>query len=278
VAAVFGMGVALLLAVPSASADIVPAGSKFIRMRVVLHAGRFDDYCEHQREIAKGDTFEAIAKSAYGDAARAKDLAAANPKLDALRLPVGAKVVLPPKLPQPADAKETLAWAFWGYANLSGHFPLQRIYPGETYDPVSPYFELIACPADQVAEFEKLVEAAQQAKPKAGGLWAEAVLKQAPWAFKAKGLQLGKLVVANSPAAERKTTFRIRELVATSTAPGRFVVEEESVEYRDLVGNVVHAGFDLLLSWRGIPLGLIVLVGAIGLRRMRRARGGAAAR
>ena len=267
---VFGMGVAVLLAAPNASADIVPSGTRFIDFKMVLRAGSFDDYCEHRRTVAKGDTFEALAKSAYGDAARAKEIAAANPTLEADRLPVGAKVVLPPKLAPPKDAKETLAWTFWGHANLSGYFALQRVYPDEEFDPNSVYFSLLAVPSEKVAEFEKLLEAAQQKQPKAGGRWAEEVQKSAPWAIPVKGLHLSKSVNERSSAAVSVTTFRIAELASGPNPPGRFVVKQESVEYRDRSGNVVKAGFDLLLSWRGIPLGLIALLGAIGLARMRR--------
>ena len=74
----------------------------------------------------------------------------------------------------------------------------------------------------------------------------------------------------NSPADVSVTSFRITELAAGPDPSARFVVRVDSVEYRDRRGNVVKAGFDLLLSWRGFPLGLIALIGTMGIRRMRR--------
>ena len=109
--AIVGMGVATVLATATASADILPDNdSRWLDRRfLVLRAERFDPYCEHRRKIGKGDTFESIATSAYGDAKRAKEVAAANPRLEAERLPVGEWVVLPPKKAPPRDATETLA-------------------------------------------------------------------------------------------------------------------------------------------------------------------------
>lgn len=284
-AAVFGMGVAVLLAAPRASADLLPdRNSKWLdRKFVVLRAGRFDPYCEHRREIPKGDTFESIAKSAYGDAKRAKEIAAANPTLEAERLPVGVKIVLPPKEAPPKDVSETLAWEFWIYGNISGYIPLQRVYPGESLRVESKFPVLVAVPAARHDDFAKLISEAKAKDPaftaRVGGEcpMPDTFVDQTPWVIKAKNFYVDASVLRSLPAVEGTSHIRVVDLVATTTTPGRFVVDSSDVEYRDRAGNVVHAGFDLLLSWRGIPLGLIVLVGYLGLRRMRRARGGVAA-
>jgi hypothetical protein len=277
--AIVGMGVATQFAAPTASADILPdRDSRWLDRRfLVLRAERFDPWCEHRRKIEKGDTFESIAKSAYGDAQRSKEIAAANPKLEAERLPVGDWVVLPSKEAPPRDAIETLAWEFWIYCNLSGYMPLQRVYPGETIEIEGKYPELVAVPAEHHDDFEKLVDKVRSSKPGPGFVMPETALRSAPWAITAKGFHIPSSVDCFTGAVESASTVRVVEIVPTTDQPGRFVVKEDSVEYRDRIGNVVKAGFDLLLSWRGIPLGLIALVGAIGLRRMRRTRGGVAA-
>jgi phage tail protein X len=282
-AAVFGMGVAVLLAAPRASGDLLPSrDSRWLdRKFVVLRAGRFDPWCEHRREIAKGDTLESIAKSAYGDAKRAKDIAAANPTLEAERLPVGAKIVLPAKEAPPRDSSETLAWEFWIYCHLSGYMPLQRVFPDESLEVEGKYPKLIAVPVARHDEFAKLIEDAKSAPPVKPGrpvyVNPEAILKAAPWALQAQHFDIDSSVTASTGAVESTTTVTVDALVSTADVPGHFIVETQDVVYRDRAGNVVKAGFDLLFSWRGIPLGLIALVGAIGLRRMRRARGGVAA-
>jgi phage tail protein X len=276
-ATVFGLGLALTLTTTSATADVIEPGFKKIPSRFLLKAGRYDDYCEHRCSIEKGDTFEGIAQRVYGDRARAADVAAANPKLEATKLPVGAKLVLPPKLAPPADAKETLAWTFWGYVNTSGSLPLQRIYPGEPTEPTGSFFELFAVPAANAAELEKLLDAAKAKNPRASGLWPEQVLGSFPSAIQATGLVMQTVIGDRSGAIESTTAVRIVELKPNAAAKGKFVVESDATEFRDRAGNVVKAGFDFLFSWRGIPLGLIALVGAVGLARMRRARAPAAA-
>ncbi len=281
--AIVGMGVATVLATATASADILPDNdSRWLDRRfLVLRAERFDPYCEHRRKIGKGDTFESIATSAYGDAKRAKEVAAANPRLEAERLPVGEWVVLPPKEAPPRDATETLAWEFWIYCNLSGYMELQRVYPDESLAIGGKYPRLVAVPTEHHDEFAKAVEDAKSAPPVKPGrrvyVNSEAIVRAAPWAIPAKDLHVGSSVSAFTGAVESTTTVRVVELVATTDKPGHFVVKEESVEYRDRIGNVVKAGFDLLFSWHSIPLELIALIGAIGLRRMRRARAGVAA-
>jgi phage tail protein X len=269
-AALLGTVLALVVAAPTASADILEPGTKRVEVRLVLRADRFDDYCEHRHKIAKGDTFEAIARKAYGDAARSKEIAAANPTLEATRLPIGTDVILPPKLAPPKDAKETLAWTFWGHASRSDEFALQRLYPDETFGLGEIYSGLFAMPVDRNAEFEKLLADAKPKDSKSDGAWAHELMKRTPWALPVDGLRFERVVNENSPADVSVTSFRITELAAGPDPSARFVVRVDSVEYRDRRGNVVKAGFDLLLSWRGFPLGLIALIGTMGIRRMRR--------
>jgi hypothetical protein len=277
--AFLGLGVATLFAIPTASADILPDNaSKWLDRRfLVLRAERFDPYCEHRRKIEKGDSFESIAKSAYGDAKRSKEIAAANPKLEAERLPVDEWVVLPPKEAPPRDATETLAWEFWIFCNLSGYMPLQRVYPGETIEVEGRFPELVAVPAEHHDDFEKLVDKVRSSKPGPGCVMPKTILRSAPWAITAREFHVPTSVDRSTGAVECTASVRVVELVPTTDVHGRFVVETKDTVYRDRLGNVVKAGFEFLFTWRGIPLGLIALIGAIGLQRMRRARGGAAA-
>ena len=60
-----------------------------------------------------------------------EDVAAANPAMEAMRLPIGAELLLPPKLAPPEDAKEMLAWAFFGRDGRWGKLRLRRVYPDE---------------------------------------------------------------------------------------------------------------------------------------------------
>jgi phage tail protein X len=273
-AAILGFGVASILAIPSASADLLEPGWKKIPSRFLLHAGRFDDYCEHRRTIEQGDTLESIAEKAYGNRARVADLVAANPGLDAKRLEIGRKVVLPAKRKQPSDAKETLAWDFWGYTSISGFLPLQRVYPDDPTDPTGSFFELFAVPAERAPEVAALLEKLEASDPNAPGLRGERVVEQSPFAIGAHGVAMQTTVSETSTAAESTTVVRIVELTPASTKPGRFVVESETPEFRDRYGLGVLVGFEQLLSWRGIPLAAVALIGAVGLFRMRRvARG-----
>ena len=201
---------------------------------------------------------------------RAKDIAEANPTFDATRLPIGMKILLPPKLAPPKDAKETLAWTFWSPSSCLDECTARRVYPDELLGSNDLCGSLFAVPADRVAEFEKLLEAANPKDRKNGRPRFEDFVARIPWAIPANVLVCEPFVKDDSPADESVTTFRIAELAAGPNPPGCFVVKRESVEYRDKRGHVVKAGFDLLLSWRGIPLGLIALLGAIGLARMRR--------
>lgn len=271
-AAAAGVCAATLLAMPSASADLVERGWRKIQSRFLLHAGRFDDYCEHRRVIEKGDTLESMAAKAYGDRTRATEIAAANPDLDPSHLVVGRKIVLPAKSTQPSDAKETLAWTFWGYTSLSGYLPLQRVYPDDPTDPTGSFFHLFAVSAANAAEVARLLEDAKAKNPKAGGVWAEDVLSHSPFAVPAKGIVMQTSVRDVSAANESTTVVRIVELVAAAKQPGRFQVESESVEFRDRGGKVVKAGFGDFFSVRGMPLVALALIGAIGLIRMRRRR------
>jgi hypothetical protein len=276
-------GAALLATAPPASADIIVEGIKRVAVRLLVRVGRFDDYCEHRRTIDAGDTFESIALRAYGDRARAAEIEAANPALVTTKLPVHGLLLLPPKLVPPVDAKETLAWSFWGYSHRYGCFPLQRVYPDELIDPESPLFDMIAVPAARAADFEKLIEDVKAKNAKADRNNGDEALARAPWAIHVKGLDLDGTAPDPSTAVERRITVRVTEAVATSvgaggaTVPGRVTVERVANELVDGQGNVVKAGFDLLFSWHGIPLGLIAVFGAIGLARLRRTRGGAAA-
>jgi hypothetical protein len=272
VAVIVGLCAASFLSIPEASADILPAGVKQVRLQVFFNADRFDDYCEHGHVVVKGDTYEALAKRFYGDRERAAELAAANSQFEATRLPIGAKLVIPPKKAVPADAKETLAWTFWGLSGRFNHQSVQRVDPGEIQGVAYEGLDLLAVPADKLAEFEKLVAAAREKEPTAVGRSLGQVLNETPWVLCAEGLRIDPYVQENSSAVERTITFRIVELTRNDASHGRFVVKMESVELKDRDGNVVKAGFDLLLTWRGIPFGLIALIGALGLARLRRQR------
>jgi hypothetical protein len=269
-ATLLAVGLATAVTSPKAAADIISMGIKVVNARLILRADRFDDYCEHRHTIAKGDTFEAIAKGMYGDAARAKDIAEANPTFDATRLPIGMQLLLPPKLAPPKDAKETLAWTFWGRSSRWDGRALQRVYPDETMESEPVANCLFAVPTDRLAEFEKLLDAARAKDPKFGDPWVEELMARLPWFIPANQFIGEPVVKDDSPATQSVTTYQIAELAVGPDRSRRFVVKRVSVEYRDREGNVVKAGFDLLLTWRGIPLGLIALLGVVGLQRMRR--------
>lgn len=269
-ATLLAVGLATAVTSPEAAADVIDPGVKGVNARVILRADRFDDYCEHRHTIAKGDTFEAIAKGMYGDAARAQEIAEANPTFDATRLPVGMQLLLPPKLAPPKDAKETLAWTFWNRSIYVDDCATRRVYPDELLGPYELSGILVAVPADRVAEFEKFLEAAGSKDRKNGRPKFEDVVADIPWVVSSNVIVGEPFVRDESPAEESVTTYRIAELAAGPNPPGRFVVNRESVEYRDKRGRVVKAGFDLLFTWRGVPLGLIALLGAVGLARMRR--------
>jgi len=261
------------LAAPDASADVIPRGSKKIPARVVLRAGRFDDYCEHRMTVAKGDTFEGLAERAYGDRERAKEVAAANPQLDAAKLAIGAKVIVPPKLVPPADAKEALAFEFWGWCAISGNLPLQRVYPGEATGFTSQFFRLIAVPAVTSADFDQLVAAEQAKNPRATGVWGEEIVRKAPWKLEARGISIATLVDEFSLAVESTTPLDIVALDPNRTDPDqRFVVETGTPEYRDLTGRVFKSRFEVDGPELLLPLLLIALAGAGGLWRLRRRR------
>src|SRR5688572_2525144 len=87
--------VAGLLGLPTARADILVEGTKYIEPHAILLADRFDDYCEHRVTIRAGDTLEAIARAAYDNPARASEIAKANPGVVATSLKIGSTLLLP---------------------------------------------------------------------------------------------------------------------------------------------------------------------------------------
>jgi hypothetical protein len=164
-----------------------------------------------------------------------------------------------------ADAAASRDWEFWIYCNVSGFMPLQRVTPGEPLEVVGKFPELVAVPAARHDDFAKLIAEKKSSLP-------AIFLRDVPWVIPANGFHVETTVDRRTGAVEGTTHLRVTNLVATGDAPGRFELETEDVVLRDRVGAVVNAGFELLFSWRSIPVALIVVIGVLGLRRMRRSR------
>jgi len=244
--------VVLAVVARNAKADVVTPGSRKVEAHVVLLADRFDEYCEHRVTIANGDTFEGIALREYGDRARAKEIADANPTLDATALPVGAKVLVPPKKTPPADAKETLAWEFFGWCSISGSLPFQRVYPGEETARTSGYFRLVAVPKERSAEFARFLKTQQGSIPDGNGGWYEKLFQQPSWILPAVGGRVEESINANSPAVEQIARLRIVTLDPTAKdLKHRFVVEalEPSFRYPIALLGLLFGGGALGLTW-----------------------------
>ena len=271
--------VASAFSLRSASADLVVDGTKSVATSAPLLAGRFDDYCEHRRTVVEGDTLQKFARDAYGDAARVGEIERANPGIVATKLAIGAKVLLPPKLAPPADAKEVLAWRFFAIPWSGSEWETPEsadlsAVPGERFDlPCC----LVAVPAARAAEFLKIL-APHRARSVQGGVLKplkilesiEAALKKTPFALLAERLPK-KIPRASrdSRATACRMTFKIATLGADEQGGQHFVVQEEARTFIDGQGKEVAAAFGFAPS---SPLLLIALIGAAGLYELRRRR------
>ena len=251
------------LAPSTASADIVFDDTKSIRGHALLLADRFDDYCDHRRTIAEGDTLEKIARAVYGDAAKVGAIERANPGVVATQLKIGSALILPAKLAPPADAKETLAWEFYVYSRYSPPLPPTRIYPGERFDSPGLREGMVAVPAARGGEFRQLL-----ATP--AGRSADGAKAAAPWAIDAIGFEVPSRIDDSSTATSCTRTFRISKLQVAGAIAAAFELTIEKTEYFRPDGTPVKAGFGDLTE--AGPLGLIALVGAIGLAMLKRRR------
>jgi hypothetical protein len=256
---------ALLLAASPVRGDVLIEGTKSIQPRVIVQAGRFDDFTAHRFVVREGDTLGAIAKAAYGDPARAKDIQEANPGVVPEKLAVGSKLLLPPKLAPPADAKEQLVWRFYAYSPISGNPHPERVFPGERFDAPGKQSKLVAVPEPLAAEFERMCEQAKADRrmPDVDG--------KAPYALAAKDFHVDWSIDSDSDAVASTTTYEIVELRGGDAASALFRVKSVKTEYVDKVGKPVQAG---LLA--GAPALLLIagmgLAGLLHLRRRRAAR------
>ena len=257
-----------LLGLPTARADILVKGTKYIEPHAILLADRFDDYCEHRVTVRAGDTLEAIARSAYDDPARAGEIAKANPGVVATNLQIGSTLVLPARKTPPADAKEELAWQFFAWSRLSGTTQPERVFPGERFEAPGKVPVLVAFPAARAADFEQL------RKQRIQVLDRKSLAALAPWVHQCDGFGLLHTISDRSRAVESTTTFRIEELGRDARGEPVFRVKSDGTTYVDQSGKVVEAGMLGLLT--DSPLVLIPLAGAAGLfvlfRRRRAAR------
>ncbi len=211
-----GVGSMVLLATavaaPAARADLVVPGTRQLaKSEARLELGKYADYCEHAHVVAPGDTLDAIARAAYGDAARVADLLAANPGVVAEALKVKSALLLPPKSAEPADGAEPLAWqVWWGYGHAALD-QLRRLRPGEPFGPFNRPITLVALPTRRAADFEKL--RSDDPKRRLDGTWEASV----PWLACSGVVSVLRAVPNDSPVHSARTTVAL-ERIGSPTA------------------------------------------------------------
>lgn len=244
-----------------AGADLMPKGSnKFLPGKVTLAAGKFDEFTEKRRKVVEGDTLAKIAQEMFGDAARAKDIAALNPGVDAEKPTVGTMLLLPPKVVDPERATEATAFDIYHWSKFSP-VRFERVYPGETFAVGKPPMHIVLVPIARRDEFKKLVGD----NPVKSNL--EKVLPKTPWIYVSETFNGNETVDKSSTAVGVMNELSIGEVVKKDGAAGSFKLVVDKRTRVDAGGAPVKAGFAIFERAPYVPVALLGVIALLFLRR-----------
>ncbi len=270
--------VGVVAVAPSASADLLSPGEKFIEAKAVLSAGKFADQCEHLWVVKAGDTLEAIARQHYGEAARVADLLRANPDVAPERLAIGQKLLLPPKTPAVASSTDAIEWRFRVWSPRHSFADAVRTLPGQSFRSHKFGFFVFAYAAEHEADFAKLAAAIDAARDRFEAF--EALTAQAAWLSVSERVSVRESIDHLSPVESTLTTLELREADPKAAGAKRWRFVVAATERRDAKGQLVDGGGSIGDASRGGPgaarlatLLAIALAGAFGLLLLHRRRG-----
>lgn len=254
-----------------AGADLMPKKHmKFLPGKVMLSAGKLDDFVEKRRTVRDGDTFAKIAQEMLGDPARVKDIAALNPGVDAEKPAVGTALIIPPKVVDPARATEATAVDIYHWSKFSP-VRFERVYPGETFAVGKPPMHIVLVPIARRDEFKKLVGD----NPVKSNL--DKILPKTPWIYVSEFFNGNETVDAGSKAVGVMNELSIGDLSKKDSTAGSFKLVVDKRVRVDAEGTVIKAGFALFDLFERAPFVVISIVGlfivAALLRRRRAAIG-----
>ncbi|MBL8843279.1 MAG: LysM peptidoglycan-binding domain-containing protein [Planctomycetes bacterium] len=257
-------------AAPTASADLLAPGTKFIDASVVLRAGAFDDYVDHLWVVAEGDTLDAIARTHYGEPARVADLRRANPEVVPERLAIGQKLLLPPKRAAVAGSTEAIEWRFRVWSPRHRFADAVLTLPGEPFRSHKFGFFVFAYAADREADFAKLIAAIDAAPDRYETF--ESLTAPAAWLSVSERMNLRETIDHLSPVESILTTLELREFDPKASGAKRWRFVVAATEQRDAKGQLVASGGSIGDAARGGPgaarlvaLLAISLAGALAL-------------
>lgn len=141
---------ATLAVAATTRADVIPEGYKSVSNEQVLaFVNSVRDRVETSYVIREGDTLSAIAKRELGEAKRFEEILALNPGLEAAKLKIGQRIVLPPKVVNPDKPFPYVFLAWTG--GTPGPEP-QIVRPGDPIPRARYGLEILAITPEQLAK------------------------------------------------------------------------------------------------------------------------------